>query len=431
MSNSLWNSSSFRLYGNDLWSTLLLKNKLTRTTRFLLLLNRRRHKKLRRKAFFHWHKRLNKVQSRRRELRILKRQVFRTLYRVRRLVTRRFYKNRILRKKLFPLYRHFLSLGNDIILRRKAASSATLSFNNKDLKLRRTKLLKFKRNFVKTHYRPSSRSVRFLNFLNRYRSPPRKPRMRFRKYLVDYLRRNDFDRLREPRLRRRHFLSRLVLNFRKFRNFYANLTSRQFRNLVRISKASGSKTTFSMLLKNLETRVDTVLFRSGLVSSFFMARQLINHKHVFLNGKNVIAPSASLNWFDIVSLYNVDAKNDVIRDIISHIAVVFQTRLTRPVMYFQFKKVKVPREFSERDSRKLKSLLYRRSVIELKGTNKQFPLEVTKSSLIHLQHPSHLETNYLGFATSLIAEVFFKKLFYPFKIKRPAIEMFLYSRRGF
>jgi len=76
-------------------------------------------------------------------------------------------------------------------------------------------------------------------------------------------------------------------------------------------------------------------------------------------------------------------------------------------------------------------LLYRRSLIELKGGKKQFPLELTKSSVIHLQHPVHLETNYVGFATTLIAEVFFKKLFYPFKIKRPAIEMFLYSRKGF
>ena len=430
MSNSLWNSSSFRLYGNDLWSTLLLKNKLTRTTRFLVLLNRRRNKKLRRKAFFYWHKRLNKVKQKRRALRILKRQVFRTLFRVRRLIMRRFYKNRVLRKKLFSFYHHLLILGNDISARHKSRVS-TMKILTKSEKMRRTRHLKFKRRHFNLHYKPSSRSMRFLNSLSRYRSPPRKPRMRFRKYLVDYLRRNDFDRLREPRLRRRQFLSRLVLNFRKFRNFYANLTSRQFRNLVRISKLSGSKTTFTNLIKDLETRADTVLFRSGLVSSFFMARQLINHKHVFLNDEFARAPSASVNLFDMVSFYSLKVKSNVIKDVIARITSVFQLRLTRASTYFQFNKLNLPREFSERESRKLKVLLYRRSLIELKGNKKQFPLELTKSSIIHLQHPAHLETNYLGFATTLIAEVFFKKLFYPFKIKRPAIEMFLYSRKGF
>jgi ribosomal protein S4 len=186
-----------------------------------------------------------------------------------------------------------------------------------------------------------------------------------------------------------------------------------------------------MLIKSLETRADTVLFRSGLVSSFFMARQLINHKHVFLNGKSVRAPSTVINLYDIVSFYNLETKSDLIKDVISRITDVFQMRLTRSAIHIQSKKLTLPREFLERESRKLKMLLYRRFVIELKGSKKQFPLELTKSSLIHLQHPVHLETNYMAFATTLIAEIFFKKLFYPFKIRRPAIEMFLYSRKGF
>lgn len=424
MSNALWNSSAFRLYGNDLWSTLLLKNKLTRTTRFLLLLNKRQAKKARRKAFFHWHKQKYKIRYTYKKLRVLRRQVFRAANKLHRFVKFRFRKNKLVRKKLRPLYRHYRDLKTDVHAATRIKRTPALKKKEKKIKLKTT-LRNLKR-------WPSSRSLRFLNSLKRYQPPARRPRMLFRKYLVDYLQQNEFDQLKTPRLRRRHFLSRLVLSFRKFKNFYANLTERQFRNLVSAAKARSSKTTFTDLIQALETRVDTLLFRSGLVSSFFMARQLINHKHVYLNNEKLVPyVSFPIRSFDIISLYSCIAKKKLVHVILNRIVDVFESRLTKSSMVFRRHALKIPKELNEREARKLKRLLFQRFVVQLHSSKKQFPLELKKASLIHFQRPSHLETNYVAFATSLIADVFFKKLFYPFSIKRSAIEIFLHSRRGF
>jgi small subunit ribosomal protein S4 len=57
------------------------------------------------------------------------------------------------------------------------------------------------------------------------------------------------------------------------------------------------------MLCMLEQRVDTVLFRSGLVSSRNTARQLISHGHFALNGKRITVPSIQVRPGDVLSLY--------------------------------------------------------------------------------------------------------------------------------
>ena len=62
---------------------------------------------------------------------------------------------------------------------------------------------------------------------------------------------------------------------------------RQFHNMFNAAaKADGI--TGEVLLQNLESRLDNVVFRLGIAPTRAAARQLVNHKHIVVNG-NVVA----------------------------------------------------------------------------------------------------------------------------------------------
>jgi small subunit ribosomal protein S4 len=64
----------------------------------------------------------------------------------------------------------------------------------------------------------------------------------------------------------------------------------QFRRFVALARRE-PEMTGSALLKLLERRLDSVLFRGGLARTRPMARQLITHGHVTVDGKKVDIPS--------------------------------------------------------------------------------------------------------------------------------------------
>ena len=76
------------------------------------------------------------------------------------------------------------------------------------------------------------------------------------------------------------------------------------RDIARYSKeASSRRGIFSvLLLQMLEKRLDNVVFRLGFSDSRRMARQLVSHGHVRINGKRVRSPSLCVQKGDIISL---------------------------------------------------------------------------------------------------------------------------------
>jgi len=56
------------------------------------------------------------------------------------------------------------------------------------------------------------------------------------------------------------------------------------------------------IIQMLETRLDTVVYRSGLARTIFAARQGIVHGHVLVNGKRVDIPSMRLRVNEVVSV---------------------------------------------------------------------------------------------------------------------------------
>lgn len=56
------------------------------------------------------------------------------------------------------------------------------------------------------------------------------------------------------------------------------------------------------IVKELETRLDNAVFRLGLASSKRVARQMVSHKHILVNGKRVSAPSYKVLVNDVISI---------------------------------------------------------------------------------------------------------------------------------
>uniref|UniRef100_UPI0030FE535E ribosomal protein S4 n=1 Tax=Dactylicapnos schneideri TaxID=3134978 RepID=UPI0030FE535E len=82
--------------------------------------------------------------------------------------------------------------------------------------------------------------------------------------------------------------------------FHYGLTERQLLNYVRIAgKAKGS--TGQVLLQLLEMRLDNIIFRLGMASTIPGARQLVNHRHILVNGCLVDIPSYRCKPRDIIT----------------------------------------------------------------------------------------------------------------------------------
>ena len=56
------------------------------------------------------------------------------------------------------------------------------------------------------------------------------------------------------------------------------------------------------LLQILETRLDNIVYRAGFAKSRDMARQLVRHGHILVNGKKVDIPSYRVSANDIVEV---------------------------------------------------------------------------------------------------------------------------------
>ena len=76
---------------------------------------------------------------------------------------------------------------------------------------------------------------------------------------------------------------------------------RQFRNLFEKAN-SKSGVTGEILLQFLEARLDNTVFRLGLAPTRRAARQLVNHKHITLNGVINNIPSTLLKPGDIIAV---------------------------------------------------------------------------------------------------------------------------------
>jgi small subunit ribosomal protein S4 len=99
------------------------------------------------------------------------------------------------------------------------------------------------------------------------------------------------------------------------------ILEKQFRNYF--EKALRQKgVTGENLLFMLERRLDNVIYRSGFSTSRRQGRQLVNHGHVFVNGRKVDIPSFQVKVGDVITIKEKTATN-------THVEGAWQTAVGR------------------------------------------------------------------------------------------------------
>ncbi|MDO8424620.1 MAG: 30S ribosomal protein S4 [bacterium] len=100
----------------------------------------------------------------------------------------------------------------------------------------------------------------------------------------------------------------------KLKNWY-NLGGREFKNYVKHVLQKRSKKAEDpvfLLIKDLETRIDNVVFRLGFGSSRKKSRQLVSHGFFMINNKLIDTPSYSVEKGDVIKVSPTKIKKSVI-----------------------------------------------------------------------------------------------------------------------
>jgi small subunit ribosomal protein S4 len=97
----------------------------------------------------------------------------------------------------------------------------------------------------------------------------------------------------------------------KVKRIYGVL-ERQFRRYFQDANRQRG-VTGHVLLRSLETRLDTVCVRAGFASSQAQARQLVGHGHVLVDGRRVDIPSYQLRERQVVEVRDKLRKNTFVQ----------------------------------------------------------------------------------------------------------------------
>lgn len=77
---------------------------------------------------------------------------------------------------------------------------------------------------------------------------------------------------------------------------------RQFAKYVKHAIAQKTLKADEMLYQTLETRLDNVVYRMGLANSRLLARQIVSHGHITVNGTRVTIPSYTVTEKDRIAI---------------------------------------------------------------------------------------------------------------------------------
>ena len=139
----------------------------------------------------------------------------------------------------------------------------------------------------------------------RYTGPRTKVSRRARQLLDEnkakYYDRRPYPPCQHGRGRIRESQYQIQLREKQKLKFMYGVLEKQFRKYYK-NAAKKSGITGTNLLVILETRLDNVVYRSGMASTRPQARQLVNHGHFLVNGKKVDIPSYEVRPGDVVTI---------------------------------------------------------------------------------------------------------------------------------
>ena len=95
--------------------------------------------------------------------------------------------------------------------------------------------------------------------------------------------------------------------------FTYGLSEKQLSNYAEIAYVQ--KDPSSALHKSLEMRIDTAVYRAGLVSTRRGSRQAVSHGHITINGVRTKTPSQRVKKGDVISVRDGSRKNALFADL--------------------------------------------------------------------------------------------------------------------
>ena len=95
------------------------------------------------------------------------------------------------------------------------------------------------------------------------------------------------------------------------------LSEKQFKKYVKdaLGKIRKVENVSDELIKNLEKRLDNVVFRLGLAKTRAQSRQLVSHAYFLINGKPVNIPSFQVKKGDVIAIKESKKKKDVFKNV--------------------------------------------------------------------------------------------------------------------
>lgn len=94
----------------------------------------------------------------------------------------------------------------------------------------------------------------------------------------------------------------LQLREKQKAKFIYGVLEKPFRNMFKKAERMKGRTTGENLMILLEQRLDNVMFRMGYGRTRKEARQIVDHKHVLVNGKCVNIPSYQVKAGDVIEI---------------------------------------------------------------------------------------------------------------------------------
>ncbi len=96
--------------------------------------------------------------------------------------------------------------------------------------------------------------------------------------------------------------------------FSYGLREAQFKKYIVQAISQKSQKTSEAILTSLESRLDNIVYRLGFASTRAAARQMVNHGHIWVNGKRVTIPSYQVRMKDEIAIRPGSAQKKLFTD---------------------------------------------------------------------------------------------------------------------
>ena len=107
----------------------------------------------------------------------------------------------------------------------------------------------------------------------------------------------------------------LQLREKQRAKFIYGVLEKPFRNYYQKAQKKPGMTGENLMII-LETRLDNVIFRMGFARTRKEARQIVDHKHVLVNGKQVNIPSYLIKVGDVIEIKEKNKNIQRMKDIV-------------------------------------------------------------------------------------------------------------------